>query len=128
MAVKHGLPLSVTQILSSGEWKGGRLIQLEDDTTRPTANDLVINFWWVRPFVMECREQVPSGFFCTDVFLYLHELFNNELFKVAAEGDTVKSLAAQEGNDMKRLIGALRSLWRSSQVAAFMAHLLRVSL
>ena len=64
-------------------------------------------------------QTVPSGFFCTDLFLYLNHLFMGGLLKPSNEGETDRALAAQEATDMKRLMGALRFLWRSSSLAAF---------
>ena len=118
IAVKQSLPLSVIQVLTAPEWSGGRLLQLADDTSRPAANDLILNFYWLKPVAAKFPTTVPSGFFCTDLFLYLHHLFMEGLFKVQNDGDTVRSLAAHEGNNMKRLLQALRFLWRSSNSAA----------
>lgn len=44
LEIKQSLPLSVTQVLTSPEWAGGRLLQLESEVSRPTANDLVLNY------------------------------------------------------------------------------------
>ncbi|CAK9090350.1 30S ribosomal protein S6, partial [Durusdinium trenchii] len=49
IAVKQSLPLSVIQVLTAPEWSGGRLLQLADDTSRPAANDLILNFYWLKP-------------------------------------------------------------------------------
>ena len=53
-------------------------------------------------------------FFVTDVFLFLDKLYQSKLLIPLEEGDTKQSLAGVEGNKIKLLIGALRSLWRSS--------------
>ena len=57
---------------------------------------------------------MPSVFFVTDVFLFLDKLYQSKLLIPLEEGDTKQSLAGVEGNKIKLLIGALRSLWRSS--------------
>ena len=57
--------------------------------------------------------QVPSAFMLTDVFMYAHEhCLKKKLFK--SDGECVAELAAQEGVVLKKLIGSLRALWRSS--------------
>ena len=73
--MKQNLPLAITQILTSKEWAGGRLLQLENDESRPTANDVVMNYWWLRPVAKRFPKSVPSAFFCADVFLYLNHHF-----------------------------------------------------
>ena len=116
--MKQTLPLAITQILTSKEWAGGWLLQLENDVSRPTANDVVMNYWWLRPVAKRFPKSVPSAFFCTDVFLYLNHHFMGQLLKVQQADETVRSLASQEAGDMKRLMGALRFLWRSSSLVA----------
>ena len=57
--------------------------------------------------------QVPSGYFLTDVFLYLDMLFQGQLLKETA--DMSKSgQASDEAVKLKKLIGGIRGLWRSS--------------
>lgn len=102
--LKTNLPLPVAQALTSKDWLGGALTQL-DALTRPTAEDIKLNFAWVAPFVKFSPDKVPSGFFVTDCFLYCQP---------RNEGETKASLAAHEASNVKRLIGSLRSLWRSS--------------
>ena len=65
---------------------------------------------------------MPSAFFITDCFLYLDLLLKKRLFKPAA-GETRTDLAAKEGVKGKRLLGALRTLWRSSPEGAHDARL-----
>ena len=49
----------------------------------------------------------------TDVFMYAHEhCLKKKLFK--SDGECVAELAAQAGVVLKKLIGSLRALWRSS--------------
>lgn len=117
--LKRTLPFGVVQVLSSPDWQGGPLIQLADDTSRPTAEEVVMNHVWIKPFVQRFRACVPSGYFCTDVMLCLDKLFNDRLLLPTTPQQTKKSLAATEGSRVKRLIGALRFLWRSSISADF---------
>ena len=60
--------------------------------------------------------QVPSAYFLTDVFLFLDKLLGGNLLRTKPKTrETKMSLAGMEGLKMKRLIGSLRALWRSSQ-------------
>ena len=105
--------MSVASVLGSG-WKGGRLVQLESAVTKATADELVLNYCWVKPFVERFRDRIPSSFFVTDVFLYLDKLWIGGLQIPVEEGESKKDLAAEEAKRIKNLMGALRGLWRSS--------------
>lgn len=120
--VKQSLPLSVTQLLS-GPWEGGAIVQLEDTTCSAKAEDLVLNFSWVRPFVRRFRDRVPSGFFLADTFLFLDTLWYGRLLRPVEPDYTKESLAAQEGKKIKILISCLRALWRSSILAIYVKFL-----
>ena len=113
MDLKQSLPMPVLQVLSSDAWCGGDLLQLKDETSRPTAEEVVLNFAWLRPVCQQFKSTVPSGYFCTDLFLALDDLFLQRLIHPTAEKGK-KALAAIEGYRMKRLMGAVRFLWRSS--------------
>lgn len=63
-------------------------------------------------------QQVPSAFLLTDVMLALNSSFGLKLLKVVCPGDTVETLAAREALRIKRLIQAIRYLWRSSTAAS----------
>ena len=65
---------------------------------------------------------MPSAFYITDCFLYLDLILKKKLFK-PSEGETRKDLAAKEGVRGKRMIGALRALWRSSPVGGHDARI-----
>lgn len=56
---------------------------------------------------------MPSAFFVSDAFVYLDLLLGKRLFRPTPKDDRV-SLALKEGVKAKRLLGALRTLWRSS--------------
>jgi hypothetical protein len=114
VSIRMGLPLSVAQIIGADTWKGGALVQLEDTLTRPVAQDIVVNYSWVKPFVQRFRSSVPSVFFVTDVFLFLDKLYQSKLLIPLEAGDSKQSVAGLEANKIKLLIGALRALWRSS--------------
>lgn len=57
--------------------------------------------------------QVPSAYFIADAVLYLDLLLSKRLLRPTQTDDRV-ALAGQEGVKGKRLIGALRTLWRSN--------------
>ena len=105
--------MPVMQLLSNG-WPGGALVQLEDGTSSATAQDIVLNYCWVKPFVMKFRNRVPSAFFITDCFIALDKLFVGRLLVASQAGDTKITVAAEEAKKVKNLIGSLRALWRSS--------------
>ena len=56
---------------------------------------------------------MPSAFFISDAYVYLDLLLGKRLFRPTSKDDRV-SLALKEGVKAKRLLGALRTLWRSS--------------
>lgn len=112
--IKSSWPLSVNQLLHSEEWRGGDLIQLENSTASAKADDLITNYCWVKPIVAQFRDRVPSGFYLTDVFLFLDQIMMGKLLVPAEEGQSKHDLAAEEGKKIKNLVGSLRALWRSS--------------
>ena len=63
--------------------------------------------------VLPCK--VPSAYLLTDAFLLLDKRMGKTLFRPSKElNETRMGLAAVEAVKAKRLLGALRSLWRSS--------------
>ena len=115
--LKASLPLSVTQVITAKEWRGGPLVQLEDTISRPAASDLIVNYWFIKAFVRKCPDKVPSAFFVADVILYMDRLFCERLLIAQNPGENKKSLAGEEGKKIKALMGYLRYLWRSSTMA-----------
>ena len=57
---------------------------------------------------------MPSAYLMTDVWIYLDKLLDRKLFKPTPDQSRM-SLAGVEGLKMKKLVGALRALWRSSK-------------
>lgn len=104
----------MVQLLSSDAWKGGGLIQLPDTVSTPKAEQIVLNYCWVKPVVMQFRDRVPSGFFLADMLLILDRLWMGKLLIPLEEGESKQSIAGEEGKKLKMLIGSLRALWRSS--------------
>ena len=68
------------------------------------------------------HHQVPSGYFIADSYLYLDLLLKKKLFKPDPPM-TRTDMAGCEGVRGKKLLGALRFLWRSSPQGAHDARL-----
>ena len=118
--IKQGLPLPVQQLIGGHAWKGGPLVQLADGTmSRAVSEDVVLNYAWVKPFVAQFNDRVPSGFYITDVFLMLDRLYFQKLLIPLEEGESKETLAASESKKIKLLVGCLRALWRSSTSARY---------
>ena len=113
--IKTELPISVVQVLGA-EWKGGPLVQIEESLIRPSVEDLILNSCWIKPFVQQFRDRVPSGFFIADCFLMLDKIWLGRLLLPLQEGESKFTLAASEAKKVKTLIGALRTLRRSSHL------------
>lgn len=58
--------------------------------------------------------QVPSAYFLTDAFLMLDGFLGKKMI-VPTETEGKVTLAGQEGVKLKKLLGALRNLWRSNK-------------
>lgn len=123
-SLRANLPLSVVQVVGSSSWVGGALVQLENTLCKPKADDLVLNYCWICPFVRKFRSQIPSQFFLTDVFLYMDKMFSGRLLTPQYAGESKVSLATEEAKKVKLCIGALRGLWRSTcKVSKFKIYL-----
>ena len=112
--IKQSLPLSVAQVLGNESWKGGALVQLEDTIATPKAEDVLLNFCWVAPVVKKFRDKVPSQFYLADTFLYMDKLYQGRLLVPTEAGESKTDVATHESKKLKMLVGALRTLWRSS--------------
>ena len=62
------------------------------------------------------RTKVPSAFLLTDILLHLDRLLGFKLI-VPGEGDTKVVAAARDAKRLKKLMGALRSLYRNSTLS-----------
>ena len=110
----QGLPLALHQLIKSDDFKGGSLIQLESELAHPTAGEIALNHCWIRPFVHKYPQKVCSGFFMVDVFLRVDKLMQKKPLQPRSSSESKTSLASGEARKLKKLIGALRNLWRSS--------------
>ena len=61
---------------------------------------------------------MPSGFYLTDSLLALDKIFEGSLL-VPTEGSTKQDVAAAESRRLKRLLGALRHLFRNCYLVKF---------
>eukprot|EP00435_Cladocopium_sp_Y103_P043262 s2437_g12.t1 len=119
--MRVNLPMDVTTLFGSPEWKGGPLVVLHNAMGRPPSAMLGKNYIWLLPFVKASPSKIPSGYFITDVFLYLDAIFCKNVFhpdttKIPRE--TRSELAAAEAVKTKRCLQALRYLWRNAKQAS----------
>ena len=74
--------------------------------------DIATNFVWLQPIVSSFPEAVPGTILLTDVWLYLDKLLQGKLF--VAKDVPKLNQAATEAARCKKLVGALRYLYRNS--------------
>ena len=67
---------------------------------------------WLKPLCHHFKSKVPGGLFLTDVMMYLDVLIGGNL--LCKPGVEKVAQAADEAKRLKRLMGALRYLWRNS--------------
>ena len=113
--IMRELPMTVHQMIQTREWKGGRIVRLDSVLHRPCAADVAANYHYLKPILASSPDRVPSGYFLTDVMLRLDEMFHGCLL-LDPQGQMSKlDMAAEEGVKLKKLVGATRTLWRSSE-------------
>lgn len=129
--MRNHLTPAVVEMIQDENWKGSELIVLESMVTRPSAHELSTNYVWAKPLAMAspskaivcqtlschttCCTQVPSAYFLTDAFLMLDLIMFKKLFRPdVGNGESRLVLAGREGVKGKKLIQALRYLWRNS--------------
>ena len=81
--------------------------------------DIATNYVWLHPIVSSFPETVPGTILMTDVWLYLDRLLGGKLF--VAQDVPKQNQAATEAGRCKKLIGALRYLYRNS-ISVFARH------
>eukprot|EP00435_Cladocopium_sp_Y103_P022917 s1331_g5.t1 len=74
--------------------------------------DIATNFVWLQPLVSSFPESVPGTILMTDIWLYLDRLLDEKLF--VAKDVPKQNQAASEAGRCKKLMGALRYLYRNS--------------
>lgn len=95
---------------------GGDLVKLDFEYGRPSSKEISANYVWLRPVVERYPSKVPSQFLLTDAMLKLDEKFNGYLL-VCTETETKQDLGGKESRRVKKLLGALRHLFRNSAVS-----------
>lgn len=107
-------------IVTHNSMAGAHVLVLADPDgpTRPTFKDIAVNFVWLKPFVEAFPDRVPSGFLMCDVILMLNEFLMDKLLlpedpNAPVTREDQVEMAKEEMNRMKKLLGALRYLWRN---------------
>ena len=99
-----------------GDFGGGMLFVLgQNKLMAPKRDDVHNNFVWVHAPVCAYPDRVPSGYFLADCFLRLHVLLNRKVFHGTPM--EIRNKAMKHGILLKRIIGAMRTLKRSSDAA-----------
>ena len=87
-----------------------------------TLQDLSKNFVWLRPWVEAFPDRIASGFYIMDCLLMLDHFLSGTLLlpeeSQVCDKETKMDLAREECSKMKRLLGALRYLWRNGILTA----------
>ena len=110
-----GLPARTKMLVTESRFVGGQVISLEDQTGWAVrVGDLKAHHAFLRPLVKEFPSTVPSGFLCADVLLELNRMFDDKLF-VPIEDDTKDEMALANGGKLKKMVGALRNLYRHAK-------------
>ena len=80
-------------------------------TGRMLRKEIAMNYTFIKPLVKAFPDRVPGCILLTDIWLYLNRIMGEKLL-CKPEGAQVQ--AAQEASRCKKLIGALRYLYRNS--------------
>lgn len=113
--MKEQLPLAVLDLIASPTWRGGNLVKLHSEVSRPSVQEVSLHHHWLKPWTVAMPTKVPSAFMVTDALLILNDLLDKHLFPVVEPGDSVMQKAAAEAVKIKKLLQALRYLYRASR-------------
>ncbi|CAL1159180.1 unnamed protein product [Cladocopium goreaui] len=108
----NSIPNRALSLIRSSGFMGADLVKTEDDVTRPSFKEIAGNYVWLKPLCHHFKSKVPGGLFLTDVMIYLDVLIGGNL--LCKPGVEKVAQAADEAKRLKRLMGALRYLWRNS--------------
>lgn len=78
------------------------------------GKEIAANYVWLKPLCLHFKQTVPGALFLTDCFVYLDVLIGGGL--LCKPGVDKVSQAADEAARLKRLMGALRYLFRNSDL------------
>lgn len=77
--------------------------------------DIAANYVWLRPLVEAFPQSVPGGIILCDIWLYLDKLLTSKL--LVKPNVPKETQAGLEADRCKKLMGALRYLYRNSHLA-----------
>jgi len=116
--IHDGLPAKVRSLVLGGHFKNGVVIAVADEIGWAiTEKDLRAHHMFIKPIIKRFPAEVPSVFFCIDVLIYLHNLLGGNLLvpdPTAQDPPKLVELATAEAGKLKKMIGALRALYRHS--------------
>ena len=78
----------------------------------PSFQDIATNYVWLKPLVTFFPQAVPGATLLTDIWVYVDGLLGEKM--LVKEGDSKRNQAADETERCKKLMGALRYLYRNS--------------
>mmetsp|Transcript_7595 Transcript_7595/g.17005 ORF Transcript_7595/g.17005 Transcript_7595/m.17005 type:complete len:172 (+) Transcript_7595:78-593(+) len=114
-SVLNELPADIKALVSEGNFKSDTIIGIKDEVGwNVCEKDIRNNYVILKPFVQWSPASVPSAFFAADVLIKLNSLLHNKLF--ACREEFVVPRATKEGGKIKKLIGALRALYRHARL------------
>ena len=85
------------------------------------TQDIAANYVWLKPLATKFTTTVPGAILLTDVWLYLNDLLDKRL--LVKPRVPVQLQAGQEAERCKKLMGALRYLYRNSVLVDAYCHL-----
>lgn len=85
------------------------------------TQDIAANYVWLKPLATKFTTSVPGAILLTDVWLYLNDLLDKRL--LVKPRVPVQLQAGQEAERCKKLMGALRYLYRNSVLVDAYCHL-----
>ena len=77
---------------------------------QPLHQEVGSNYVWLKPLVQEFQRFVPGSLVLTDILLYADGLLDGRLFPQEPKQTHV----SKEASRLKKLMGALRTLYRNS--------------
>jgi hypothetical protein len=107
------LPGIALDLVRSGRFKGGALIKISSPV-KVSIDDVENNYVWLKCAIALFKDRIASMYFYADSLLMLDELLDGNLL-VATDTTPKAELALQEANNLKRVHGRLRELFRGAQ-------------